>query len=482
MKKIFISLSAAFCLQACADMLQEKPKSLAVQNFYNTSSEIESALFAVYVPLRDQSCLGGLYPALQEALSDYFDGRGGYLTVSNYAGLDPANVTKAGQIWDLVYQGMRNANLVIQNAPKSTVITADDAAKFVAEARYLRALMYFFLVRNWGGVPLRTENNLTIPDVPRSSADDIYQLILDDLKFADINLPSSVTQSGRPTQFAAKTVLADVYLQLGQYDLARDKAKEVINSGNYSLVPVSISEDFLKVFGPDVTTSSEEVFDLKFRRQDGQGFQFVIFAHHPASGYHGAGGFYSFYGDSARNSVLKTWDKKDLRKAYNLYKWDIGLGKNTVLNRKFRDPLAPTRTAAANDYPLYRYADVLLMHAEAASRAGGGPTAEAVESLNQVHRRAYGKDPKTADVTVDFKLTDYDAQSFADLVIKERGYETMFEGKRWTDLKRLGTAKQVIKLVKGKTVADKAMLWPIPISEINFNKAIDPTKDQNPGY
>ena len=206
-----------------------------------------------------------------------------------------------------------------------------------------------------------------------------------------------------------------------------------------------------------------------------------MFAHIAAAGYHGAGGYFAHYSDLEANGIQKNWDASDLRKSYNLYKWDIGLGPNSVLYRKFRDPAATNANGAGNDYPWYRYADLLLIHAEAASRAANGPTAEAIESLNEVHRRAYGYDPKTPS-PVDFSIGDYDSQSFLDLVVKERGYETMYEGKRWLDLKRLGIAKDVILAVKGKTVADKMLLWPIPNSELAYNTALDPVADQNPGY
>lgn len=178
---------------------------------------------------------------------------------------------------------------------------------------------------------------------------------------------------------------------------------------------------------------------------------------------------------------MKNWDQNDLRLGL-WYSWNIGFGANTLLNKKYIDPKAPDVFSAANDLPLYRYADVLLMYAEAVCRVGGAPTADAVEKLNLVHRRAYGKDPIIPNVSVDFKLVDYDKNSFIELVIKERGYETQYEGKRWLDLKRTGEVKARIKAATGKDVADKHLFWPIPVSEFNYNKAINPSTDQNPGY
>ena len=98
---------------------------------------------------------------------------------------------------------------------------------------------------------------------------------------------------------------------------------------------------------------------------------------------------------------------------------------------------------------------------------------------NQIERSAL-----SIASNVDFNLTDFTADSFNDLVLKERGYETQYEAKRWLDLKRLGVPKlkQVIKAATGKDIADKHLFWPIPVGELNFNTALDPKKDQNPGY
>lgn len=478
MKKIW-TLTLAALLFGCGDLLEEEPKSLSVENFYNTVAEVEAAVNAIYSPLRDPNCLGSLYPAQHEAMPDYGNGRGSYTIISEYTGLDNTNITRVGQIWDLMYQAIRNANLVILNVPNGKEITPEVGAKYIAEAKFLRAFMYFIMVRNWGGVPLRTEANMSEAAIERSSVDEVYQLIVNDLLQAEQDLPDTPAQPGRPTIWAAKTLLADVYLNREQWELARDKANEVIASGKYSLVPVVTNADFEKVFGPEVVTTSEEIFYLKYSRQ--QGFTMVMFAHIAAAKYHGAGGYFAHYSDSATNVVQKNWDDADLRKSYNIYNWNIGLGPNSVLFRKFRDPAATNANGAGNDFPWYRYADLLLIHAEAASRAANGPTPEAVESLNKVHRRAYGYDPLSAS-PIDFNIADYNAQTFLDLVVKERGYETMYEGKRWLDLKRLGVAKDVILAVKGKTVDDKMLLWPIPNSELAYNTALDPVADQNPGY
>jgi starch-binding outer membrane protein, SusD/RagB family len=485
MKYIYI-LILTFLSFACnnKEILEEQTKNLAVETYYNTAAEIESAVNAIYSPLRSDVCLGGLYPAQMEAYADYGYGRGSYAVLSDFQGLNAVNITRTGQIWEFMYLSIRNANLVIANAPKGKSINPADVTKFVAEAKFMRAFVYFLMVRNWGGVILRTESNATEQSLKRSTAEEVYQLILADLQAAEQGLPATASISGRPTRWAAKTVLADVYLERGQWQLARDKAKEVIDSRAHSLVPVTIADDYLKIYGPEVITTPEEIFYLKYTRLAGQGFNFVMFAHHPGARLHGAGGFFAHYTDIVANPVTRTWDDRDLRKTYNLYRFNIGLGANSMLYKKFIDPLAPTSNGASNDQPWYKFSDVLFIYSEAAARVASAPTAEAVEALNQIRRRAYGRPSTVPNAEVDYKVGDYNLQTFIDLITKERGYENIYEGKRWLELKRLGAnkLKEIILAATGKTVADKHLLWPIPVSELNFNAALNPTKDQNPGY
>ena len=479
MKKIIYIIFASFILLSCEDALVEAPKSLAVETFYNTPAEVESAIAAIYTPLRD--CMGGLYPTQLECYTDYGYGRGSHAVLSNFQGLDGSNQSRIGGFWDRFYLSIRNSNIVIQNAPKGKNLSTADVAKYLAESKFLRAFTYFTMVRNWGGVPIRTEENMTVQNIKRNTADEVYQLIYSDLQFAEANLPDSPAIAGKPSKWAAKSLLADVFFYQGKNAEARDKAKEVILSNKYSLVPVTTVDDFSKIFGPEVITTSEEIFYLKFSRLGSfQGFGYLMYLNHPGTKYFGGGGYYTVYSTTS-NPVIANWDKNDLR--YSLwYPYNIGLGSNSILTKKFIDPLAANPSGGGNDYPLYRYADILLLYAEADCRASGSISDDAVEKLNMVHRRAYGKNPVVADATVDLKKADYNKDSFVDLVIRERGYETQFEAKRWHDLKRTGKVKEIIKAATGKDVADKHLLWPIPVSELNYNSAIDPAKDQNPGY
>lgn len=191
-------------------------------------------------------------------------------------------------------------------------------------------------------------------------------------------------------------------------------------------------------------------------------------------------GFNGLYTDSVKNKFVKDWDYKDLRKKLNFYHYGTINGSATTLfYKKFKDETATTNYAAT-DFTFYRYADLLLYYAEADCRVNNGLTDDGIEKLNMVHRRAYGLNVNTPSA-IDFKKADYNKETFLDLILLERGYETFYEGKRYADLKRMGKYAQTIYDAHGITIDNKILLYPIPLDEMNFNDAIDES-DQNPGY
>lgn len=481
MKKISIILFFSIIFCSCKDTLIENPKLLASETFYNTQQEVETALNAIYGPLRESNCMGGLFPAQQEAYSDYGFGRGSYTLVSKFQGLDDTNVGRAGSMWNLFYMTIRNANLIISRVPEGKILTAVQKNSSIGEAKFLRGLAYLLMIQNWGGIPIRTEENMDVMDVSRASESDVWKIIESDMRYASDNLPDKPRAAGAPSKWSAKTVLTQCLLYQKKYDEAKLMAESVISSNQYSLVSITKADDYLNIFGADLVSTKEEVFYLKYSHKSNQGWQFVMFPHHPGGGYISGYGYFALISDS-KIKTISEWDNNDLRKTYNWYSYNIGVGSTTILNRKYRDSNAPNGSSLSNDFPLYRYADLLLWYAELEGRINKGPTSKGVEILNMTRRRAYGFKVDQPS-TVDFKVSDFiSEQQFIDAVIKERGYETCYEAKRWLDLKRLGIAKQVIKDVHNIDVAEKHMLWPIPSSEMNYNKALDPIKDQNPGY
>ncbi len=465
---------------SCEGVLLEEPKAIVSEQFYNTPGELETAVNAIFAPLRSYNCFGALYPWQTEIYSDFQLGRGSYAVLNEYQGLDNTNISRISSMWNEFYLAIRNANLVIENAPHATAASEEEIKNYIAEARFLRAFSYAAIIPYFNKLPLRTELNISDTEVPLSNSEEVYALIFEDLAYAEQNLPTDPSVAGRPTKWAAKTALAHISFLREDYQAALEKSEEVINSNKFSLVDVKTVEDWQKLFGPTLISTPEEIFYIKNNQESG--WSYVEFLHHPSDPYYNGAGLFACYMDTVLlSSRWEDWNSSDLRKGL-YYSWEFGLGPHTMLNNKFMD--TERIGQGANDYPFYRYADVLLIYAESASRVNGAPTADAIEKLNMVHRRAYGKDPNQSS-EVDYKAVDFsDLQSFIDLIVLERGYETVYDGgKRWLDLLRLGReyTRKVIKEVQGKEIADKHFLWPIPTSEIDLNDAIDES-EQNPGY
>lgn len=468
---IFITL---IVFSSCS--LDETPKTVVEENFYNTAEELEIAMNASYSPIR------GLYAeqtAVLDAHTDWGYGRGSRADYNDFQGFNSGNINVAGLRWNAFYQSIRNANLIIRNAPLGSDVTQEEIDLIVSEAKFLRALNYFILVRNWGGVPIRTDVNFDEADLSKSNADEVYDFILQDLLEAEEMLPETARNVGRPSTYAVKSLMADVYLTLGMYPEAAVKSKEVIDSNQFALVPATSIEDLqYDLFGPAIVSSTEEIFYFKYTRELNHGNFLLFILNHPSTELFNFGGAYAHYSETT-NPFYMNWDDNDLRKAL----WDqidFGLGPNTLVSKKYVDQFAVNNSGAGNDIPVYRFAEMLLIYAEASAREAGAPTAEGMEALNKVHRRAYGQDIYASNA-IDFNAADYDLNAFVDLVLDERAYEFIFEGKRWYDLKRTGKAAEAIMDAKGISIAERHYLWPIPNSEIDYNDSMS-SADQNPGY
>jgi hypothetical protein len=471
-------------LTACTKQLQEKPESiLSTTNFYKTKADAVAAVDAIYNPLRNEYS-GTDYGGQFTGAEDYSGGTGIYLPISQYV-LNSSAIGRTDQAWRDFYRAIRNANLVLKYVPPIAMTDADKNA-ILGEARFLRALSYRNLVRSWGGVPLRTDPTEAVGQVhvKRSSVEDVNAFIIEDLKFAEANLPEKQALIGRPTKWSAKVFLADFYLHTEKWTEARDKADEVIKAGVYSLVPISKPADFETIFGPVVQTHSEDVFSFKYSRANGSQIpqQYAM-----ANSTYSNEGYGSFYG-LPTFPLLRDWDRNDLRYQFDIYTSYPSKPNGTIVETspsqpilfgKFKDPgFAPGH---GNDFPIYRYPDALFIYAEADNQVNNAPGVLALERLNMVHRRAYGY-PSTAPSPVDFTMAMVpSSQAFRDLIIRERAYEFLCETKRWFDLVRTKTYKQVIKEAKGIDVPDKFLLFPIPQAEIDNNDMIS-SSDQNPGY
>ncbi len=477
MKKSGLILIAISALFSC-NKLTEDPKSIIVQGqFYKTPNDAISAVTAVYSSLNTDP--GGDFPMYGRQLYFMADAATDDETEGNSASNPDvramgsityiANNNRVQANWTQHYRGIDWANVAIDNVSAMQIDTTL-RNRLVRESKFIRALLYFNLVRFFGDVPLVLHQATTVSqtNVARTPAADVYAQIIKDLKDAE-SLPAGYSGNdiGRATSGAAKTLLAKVYLTQKDWADASAKLLEVIN-GTYGY---GLFSNYADVFNKSTKNGKEHIFSVQFLSNSGasnsrdrimtdvfSGFSTKVPPDLPAD-----------------SSLYKSFAKIDTRKNVTYfttlnnpatglpYKFKyIGL-------RKFVDTtqlLTPVESGI--NFPVLRYADVLLMYAEAINEQSG-PAANAYNAINQVRERA-----KLPDLT-----SGLSQANFRDSVYRERRWEFVQEGQRWFDLARTGLLVNSIKTVKAKSaVSDKDNLFPIPQAEINVNSKLT----QNPGW
>jgi len=473
-------------LVGCERALEENPKDfIAPSNFYKTQSDAEAAIAGVYST--NTGTEGDIYDTyfhFDLLHADYTISKGSWTSIGNIDQvLDPTQAAKPTGIWANFYNRINRANVVLERVPEIENMSEDVRIRILAEARFIRAMYYLNLVRDFGPIPLRSSSmaDLSAIGAPRASLDEIYGLIVDDLEIAENDLPETVgSQTRRASKWAAKLLLAQAYLDRELWDRAAAKADEIINSGEYELIQVEKQEDFYKVFA--VETSTEDIMSLHFSPTASTSF---IHTFHGSGTPYNKGTVFGFYNVPNMNSFLATWNDADLRKHFNLYSSYIDESGNevSILNTaepvRFKKFIKNENGIALYSIPLLRYAEAFLIYAEAACMAEGGPSDLALERLNIIKRRAYGYDlgtPSPADFPSGMAMNE-----FRDAVIQERAYEFILEPRRWWDLRRTGKAKEILTQAKGKPLIDERLLYPLPQTEIDNNPSLTPD-DQNPGY
>lgn len=471
------------------DVLEENPRIFLSENaVFSTREGAVAATTGIYEPFRGNDLYGWWLLGNLELMSDYIYGRGSQSPVSRY-NVNAQSEGRIGNIWRGGYRVINRANTVINQLENSDIpnVNTELNNRLIGEAKFLRALAYFHMVRLFGDLPLRTEPETQDFAISRSPEQDVYDLIIEDLEFGEQNLPGAYESAdlGRATSWAAKGLLSKVYLTLGQWQNAASKAKEIIDSGEFSLLEVTVPEDFQKMFGPDVVTHSEEIFSLKHARIPGLGFGPLWLMHRAGSGYSLGGNAHAWFGnfDSWLGDWVKQLEGPDLRPNDWLYNGpqdeQFLSDEIPMLFKKFRDTESDP---PGNDFPIIRYTEIVLIYAEATAMANDGPTNESYEYLNMVRRRAYGRDINAPDPEADFPAGLTETQ-FQDSLLIERAKEFVMEGKRWYDLLRTGKALEVIRASgEGKSaIEDRHLKWPIPIEEIDNNEAMT-QESQNPGW
>lgn len=461
----------------CKNNLVEVPYSfLGEENSFKTASDATVALDAVYDRLRN------IYNMTMINLADV---NAEELTVQSNVGasileLDNNLYSPSNPSFDAFYTScyltIDRANRVIKNVPGITM-DATARAQVIGEAKFLRALIYFDLVQAFGDVPLVTAPTSDVVNVSikRTPVEAVYAQIIGDLKDAvAANLPAQYTTPGtvgRATSGAAKSLLAKVYLTRKDYANAAAVAREVIDSKVYSLFP-----DYKNIFPPENRNGREHIFSaqyscIKTSYGSTMAESFAIYFSYPINQ---GGGAYQ-----ADSNYVKSYLQGDYRKQVTIITQKVNPANNTlVLSRtgpavdKYWDPSPCAEFAARNNFMILRYADVLLMYAEAINEING-PNADAYDAINQVRTRARNGNPSANPQN----LAGLSQAQFRDAVLDERGWELCFEGHRRWDLLRTGKYISTLQLA-GIPVSQKNLLYPIPQHQIDVNEALT----QNPGY
>ena len=478
--RVLLGILMLLISTSCSDFLEEDPENLvSTSNYYSTEQDAIAAVNSIYAYLGSYDASRGNTAGVYHSTFWITQGLASDEMLNNQLGTPQYdqlatfshNADNAAilEIWQIHYKTIYLANIAIDRIPG---IDMDPTlqTRLINEAKFLRGLLYFNMVRMFGEIPLVVSEDA--PLNPEAAAvPEIYDQIIVDLTDAESLPADGSIQEGRATSGAAKGVLAKVYLRLGEFQAASDKAKEVIDSGQYDLW-----DDF------------DEAFDISSR-----GGQEAVFS----VGFGDGGGAISCWEVGQFNvRLLPAALSREIDDVSNTQGWQIAVpdlynayddtderqeatfmtsftsSEGTLVNLdniyidKYWDREAdPTAGGSFNDFPVLRYSDVLLVYAEAQARLGN--FSEASDYLNMVRERAGLDDVSVSSI-----------DEFIDVLLSERRKEFVAEGMRWFDLTRLGRLEQAVQEAKNINVDSQYYLFPIPQRERDVN----PNLPQNQGY
>lgn len=473
----------------CDDYLDVTPGSVWESgSFYSTPQEAEIALAGIYGVLADDGGYGREEIILGAGTDEYFYNR---RFNENWA-VSLFRNTSADQFsfnyWTTMYEAINLANLFIESIDRSSFETDEAYNALVAEARFLRALSYFNLSNFWNEVPLRLTSSKTQEDnnVPAAPLAEVYEAIVEDFTFASEHLPHPVDAGyiqGRAHKLAAHGLLARVYLKMSgypfkepHYQQAIAHCEAVINDGYHSLITSSDTTGYRQVFLDiigGVYNMREVMFEISFQNLRDQGLGGTTIGRHGSlnginfgssntlgdpNGFAQAGvypilaGLYDQVNDKrylwniatfkriGTGDIVRVTDELAIRDfcPAKYKRWepldyadiDIdGTNENFVTLENSASEL--NRNFTSVNFPVLRYSDILLMYAEASNELNNGPSALAIQYLNEVRNRA-GLD----DIEVEKPAVTADKGLFFEELVDERTRELCFEGVRRHDLIR----------------------------------------------
>jgi len=510
MKNILIILFAVIITSCSEDFLNIAPKSsITSGNFYVTEAHFDQALVGAYASLRPafgnpSSWTMGEMRSDNTHLEFNITNRGGTYVEREYADffMDEAISNTVAEKYNTCYVAIGRVNLILELIPQSS-LSQPAKDRIQGQASFLRGLLYFELVRYFGGVSLYLAPVKGVDDayLPRATTIQVYQAIIGDLNLAIEKLSApTFPQNGQANDGSARMLLANVYLTLKDYPKAEAELKQVTGMG-YSLL-----NKYESLYQLNNKNSVESIFSVQYQQgNQGQQSSFLynflplssdvsLITKFPSANTQGGGW------NTPTFEMMEAYEEGDLRLDAS-----IGIVEGTgqignMFIEKFRSPVDFTATPGKRTYlfvkkfltphslvqntddnlHIYRFAEALLSLAEVLNEQG--KSAESLIYLNQVRVRA-GLKP----------TTETNQNLLREIIAKERRVELAFENKRWLDLVRTGKAIEVMNLngkylktfyagssylpdISYKLTSDK-LLFPIPLREIKVGKL-----EQNPGY
>jgi len=496
----------------CNKKLEETVYSqVAVNQFYKTEDQAQLALNGVYsILLGNDIFRDGINITLGDVTAFTMRGGGSANGSGDRSGLNnewntytwTPDAIELITDWGQYYNAINRANTLI-DALATSAIPAAAKARIGGEARFLRANMYFELVRMFGGVPLHVRGTSDLSEAykGRSSVDSVYLQITADLKQAQTDLSpfSSSNQSlGKATAASATALLAKAYLQQRNWQKAAEEAKKVIDMNYFMLL-----SDFENVFNPDFQNGKEQIFAVQTGGNANSSSQFyqtrAIYLFGPPAMTSAVGNiqFHTLkdlvifqvqkgFFDATPNTYRKWWTMRDKMPYY--YKGGVSaatLVRDTIkmyapfLVKYHRIDLSKGALREGVNFQLIRYADVLLAYAEALNELNSSPTTEAYEAINKVRRRARAVGTASEQPSSVYPdLANLTQAEFRDAVLAEYAAEFIGEGHFRYDLLRHNRLISNALASGAAAAVDKHKLFPVPAISLGINSNLK----QNPGY
>lgn len=455
------------------------PSSLSEASYYKTDVDLKGALTAAYSSL--QSVYDYWYQFAEVPSDNSTSPNDGAFEHQIDLFELPGNHSGVSRIWTNLYRSIAISNLVIDHA-EAVSMDATLKARYVAEAKFIRSLDYFNLVRCFGDIPL-VLNVIENPDdalaYRRDAVAKVYTQIINDLTELEKNLPAKYTGTdiGRVTSIAAKTLLGEVYMTQKNYSLAVTKLKEAITLAESNGIVLLTKYD--DIFAATNGNNAEIIFSIQYQKsrtpKEGSKWGNTFIPQETGNSVVKAGRAYGY--NLIHEDLENAFEPDDSRKTISVGKYISTNGLVTLrYTKKYLDPNIVADSDGDNDWPVYRYADLLLLYAEALNETGKSP--EALTHLNKIRNRAGLTNKVISDASV-LRLA----------IEQERRIELNMEGHRWFDLIRTGRASQVMNsyfntyAIKNSAnsivqIGSNNLLFPIPETE----RTVNPNLTQNEGY